>query len=185
MESSAPVPSSSSTVSRTSLLVLRGQALVFLVISLILISVDKATEVFANDGVKIKFNDLQSYRYMLAAIIIGFAYNLFQMALLISNVVSGKRLISGDFGYHLDFFGDKITAYLLATGAAAGFGASEDVQRAFTELLLVPIDAFFNMANASAALLFVAFLFTATASVFASFALPTKKADQRLVEDNA
>lgn len=45
---------------------------------------------------------------MLATIIIGFAYNLFQMALLISNVVSGKRLIRGDVGYHLDFFGDKV-----------------------------------------------------------------------------
>ncbi|KAK4284148.1 hypothetical protein QN277_001018 [Acacia crassicarpa] len=185
MESSAPasLSSSSSTVSRTVLLVLRVQSLVFLLISLILISVDKATAVLA--GLKIKFSDFQSYRYMLATIIIGFLYNLFQMALLIFNAITGKRLISGGLGYHLDFLGDKMTAYLLATGAAAGFGASEDVHRAFTDLLFVPFDSFFNTANASAALLFVAFLFTATASVFASYALPNNtKSDKLLVEDN-
>lgn len=78
-----------------------------------------------------------------------------------------------------------MTAYLLATGAAAGFGASGDVHRVFTRQFVL-LDSFFSIANASSALLFVAFIFTAIASVLASFALPkNRELDQPLVEDNS
>ncbi|XP_054786717.1 CASP-like protein 4D1 [Prosopis cineraria] len=174
MEGSSSVPPSSSTISRTALLVLRVLTFVFLLIALILISINKGTEQVNGDHYKIKFNDLRTYRYMIATIVIGFAYNLFQMALSTFNVVSGKRLISGDFGYLLDFYGDKMTSYLLATGAAAGFGATMDVHSAFSDLIGLPFDSFFEKANASASLLFIGFLFTATASVFTSYALPKK-----------
>ncbi|XP_054785859.1 CASP-like protein 4D1 [Prosopis cineraria] len=177
MESSASrQPSSSSlTISGIGLLVLRVMSMVVLVVALILISIDKGSEV-SDDGerYKIKFNDLHSYRYMMVTIIIGFAYNFFQMALSIFHVVSGKRLISGDFGYLLDFSGDEIISYLLATGAAAGFGATLDVHSTFTEFLNVHFDSFFNKANASASLLLAGFLFTATSSILASYALPKK-----------
>ncbi|KAK4284154.1 hypothetical protein QN277_001023 [Acacia crassicarpa] len=174
MEGSS-VPPSSSTVSRTALLVLRVLTFVFLLIALILISIDKESEVLENgDRLKIKFTDLQTYRYVIASIVIGFAYNLFQMVLSIFNVVSGKRLINGDFSYQLDFFGDKIISYILATGAAAGFGATLDVHSAFSDFIGLPFDRFFNNAKASASLLFAAFLFTAVASVYTSYALPKK-----------
>jgi len=45
---------------------------------------------------------------MISTIIIGFAYNLLQMAFSIFTVVSGNRVLSGDGGYLFDFFGDKV-----------------------------------------------------------------------------
>ncbi|KAK4284149.1 hypothetical protein QN277_001019 [Acacia crassicarpa] len=181
MEISAPQPPpqpsrsprSSLTISGIGILVLRVLTLFFLLVALILISVDKGSEP-AEDGGRnqIKFDDLHSYKYMMAAIIIGFVYNLGQMALSIFNVVSGKRLIKGDFGFLLDFSGDEIISYLLATGAAAGFGATLDVHSTLTDYLDVHFDSFFNKANASASLLFFGFMFTASSSVFASYALP-------------
>ncbi|KAI9127872.1 hypothetical protein K1719_000865 [Acacia pycnantha] len=180
MEISAPPPPppsrsppSSLTILGIGILVLRVLTLWFLLVALILISVDKGSEP-AEDGERnqIKFNDLHSYKYMMATIIIGFVYNLGQMALSIFTVVSGKRLIKGDFGYLLDFSGDEIISYLLATGAAAGFGATLDVHSTLSDYLDIHFDSFFNKANASASLLFFGFLFTASSSVFASYALP-------------
>lgn len=49
---------------------------------------------------------------MLATIIIGFAYNLLQMAFSIFTVVSGNRVLSGDGGYLFDFFADKVNLIL-------------------------------------------------------------------------
>lgn len=45
---------------------------------------------------------------MMATIVIGFAYNLLQMALSIFTVVSGNRILNGNVGYLFDFFGDKV-----------------------------------------------------------------------------
>ncbi|KAI9128147.1 hypothetical protein K1719_001140 [Acacia pycnantha] len=66
------------------------------------------------------------------------------MPLSIFTVVSGKRLIKSDFGYLLDFSGDEIISYLLATGAAAGFGATLDVHSTFSDYLDIHFDSFFN-----------------------------------------
>jgi hypothetical protein len=45
---------------------------------------------------------------MISTIVIGFAYNLLQMALSIFTVVSGNRILNGDGGYKFDFYGDKV-----------------------------------------------------------------------------
>ncbi|KAJ1443163.1 plant integral membrane protein [Sesbania bispinosa] len=92
------------------------------------------------------------------------------MTLSIFNMVSGNRALSGDVGYLLDFFGDKIISYLLLSGSAAGFGASEDLQR----ITYGSLKSFFGKANASASLLLIGFLITAIASTLSSFALPNK-----------
>ncbi|RDX81412.1 hypothetical protein CR513_37916 [Mucuna pruriens] len=158
---------STSTVSRTLLLLLRVLTFVFLLIALILIAVDKFTD--EDTGDKTKFNDVYAYRYMLSTIVLGFAYTLLQMAFSIFTVVSGNRVLSGDGGYLFDFFGDKIISYLLLSGSAAGFGFSVDFHR-----LDNSINSFVGKANASASLLLIGFLFTAIASTFTSFALPKK-----------
>jgi len=46
---------------------------------------------------------------MISTIIIGFAYNLLQMAFSIFTVVSGNGVLSGDGGRLFDFFGDKVS----------------------------------------------------------------------------
>ncbi|CAL0314615.1 unnamed protein product [Lupinus luteus] len=164
---------STSTISKSVLLVLRVLTFVFLLISLILIAIDKGTEDTTNGPLEAKFNDFHAYRYMLSTTVIGFAYNLVQMAFSIFTVVSGKRVISGDGGYFFDFFGDKIISYLILSGSAAGFGVSDDLH-SFFKAQELPFNSFFAKANASATLLLFAFLFTAIASVFTSLALPKK-----------
>ncbi|KAK7295714.1 hypothetical protein RJT34_18625 [Clitoria ternatea] len=157
---------SSSTVSRTALVLLRLLTFVFLLIALILIAIDKQSD---DAGNQIKFTDAYAYRYMISTIVIGFAYNLLQMGLSIFSMVSGNRALNGDGGYLFDFFGDKIISYLLLSGSAAGFGFTIDLRRGDSS-----INSFTEKANASASLLLFGFLFTAIASTFTSFALPKK-----------
>ncbi|XP_027929207.1 CASP-like protein 4D1 [Vigna unguiculata] len=160
-------PSNSSTASsRTVLLLLRVLTSVFLLIALILIALVKQTD--ADTGEQIKFSDFYAYRYMISTIIIGFAYNLLQMAFSIFTVVSGNRVLSGNGGYLFDFFGDKVISYFMISGSAAGFGLTVELGRG------VPSNSFTDKANASASLLLIGFVFTAIASTFTSFALPKK-----------
>ncbi|KAK2359872.1 CASP protein 4D1 [Trifolium repens] len=166
---------SNSTVSRTILLLMRVLTFVFLLIALILIVLTKETiDPDDYDETKIKFQDVHAYRYMISTIVIGFIYNLLQMALSIFNVASGNRVLNGDIGYKFDFYGDKIISYFLLSGSAAGFGVSEDLQRFSDEILELPLISFFGKANASASLLLFGFIATAIASIFTSFALPKK-----------
>ncbi|KAG5051274.1 hypothetical protein JHK87_003472 [Glycine soja] len=138
--------------------------------ALIFISIDTLpiqTSDYAVDE-EINFNYVYAYRYMLSTIVIGFAYNLLQMGFSIFTVVSGKRVLSSYGGYLFDFFGDQIISYLLISGSAAEFGYDVEQRRD------TPSDSFTEKANVSASLLLVGFLFTATASIFTSFALPKK-----------
>ncbi|XP_045797320.1 CASP-like protein 4D1 [Trifolium pratense] len=170
---------SNSTVSRTVLLLMRVLTFVFLLVALILIVLTKETlddddDVYDNDKPEIKFQDIHAYRYMISTIVIGFVYNLLQMALSIFTVATGNRVLNGDGGYKFDFYGDKIISYFLISGSAAGFGASEDLQRLSDELFELPLISFFGNANASASLLLLGFIATAIASVFTSFTLSKK-----------
>lgn len=60
------VPPSSSTISRTTILVLRVLTFVFLLIALVIISIDKGFEVLENgERFKIKSSDFHTYRYVI------------------------------------------------------------------------------------------------------------------------
>ncbi|KAK7340881.1 hypothetical protein VNO77_21598 [Canavalia gladiata] len=158
---------SSSTFS-VSVLLLRILTLLFLLIALIIIAISEYTEITYFGTTKRKFDHVQAYRYMFSTIVVGFAYNLLQLAFSIFTMVSRKRALSGDGGYLFDFYGDKIMSYLLLSGSAAGFGFSAELLR------VVPSNPFLEKANASAGLLLVGFIFNAIASIFTSFALPKK-----------
>ncbi|CAL0318844.1 unnamed protein product [Lupinus luteus] len=164
---------SSATVSKSVVLVLRVLTFVFLLIALIIIVIDKETEDTIAGPFEVKFSDVHAYRYMLSTIVIGFVYNLLQLALSIFTAISGNRVISGDVGFLFDFFGDKIISYFLLSGSAAGFGVSDDLHLV-SKAEDLPFNSFFSKANASASLLLIGFFFTAIASVFTSFALPNK-----------
>ncbi|XP_028793248.1 CASP-like protein 4D1 [Neltuma alba] len=160
---------SNSTVRRSCLLLLRVLTSVFLLIALILIAVTTQTVA----AVKFKFTDFHSFRYMLAIIVIGLAYSLVQTSFSIFGLVSGSdALFKGDIAYIFNFYADKIISYLLATGAAAGFGASQDVHRIFDDTLNLNLNDFFAKANASASLLLIAFICSAVASIYSSYELP-------------
>jgi hypothetical protein len=51
---------------------------------------------------------LYNCRYMLAAIVIGFAYSLLQLAFSTCHLISGNRFISGDGGILVDFYSEKV-----------------------------------------------------------------------------
>ncbi|XP_073290835.1 CASP-like protein PIMP1 [Primulina huaijiensis] len=132
------------------------------------------------DAESIKFSDFYVYRYMLAAAVIGIAYTLLQAALTLLHVLTGNK-IGGDGLRTVDFFGDKVVSYLLATGAAACFGFTVDLKRLNDASENVAgiigntdTDKFLNKANAAAAVLFVGFIFSALSSIISSLSLPKR-----------
>ncbi|XP_054804526.1 CASP-like protein 4D1 [Prosopis cineraria] len=159
---------SNSMVKRSCLVLLRVLTSVCLLIALIIIAVTSQTV----GGAKFKFDDVHSFRYMLAIIVIGFVYTLMQASISIFSIVSRDSQFKGNSVYIFNFYADKVISYLLMSGAAAGFGASQDVHRIFDDTLNLNLDDFFAKANASASLLLIAFLCSAIASIFSSYELP-------------
>jgi hypothetical protein len=72
---------------------------------------------------------------------------------------------------HFCFVFGQVVSYILATGAAAAFGATKELK---TQLAGLGGDKFFNKGYASASLLLLGFVCTAIVSVFSSYALPKK-----------
>ncbi|KAL7108988.1 hypothetical protein ACP275_06G148100 [Erythranthe tilingii] len=164
----APPPSTA--VSPVVALIIRVITLISLVICLIIVSTNSATTYIDFIAFKVKSTDFYAYRYMLASAVIGMAYTLLQTAFTIFHATTGNRL-GGDGFALVDFFGDKALSYVLATGAAAGFGLSVDLKRLGVS---DPEHNFLNKANAAAAVLFIGFIFSAVSSVFSSFSLPKR-----------
>ncbi|KAJ9160108.1 hypothetical protein P3X46_025539 [Hevea brasiliensis] len=121
-------PPTPSMASRMSALVLRVLTFIFLLASLIILTTNTATLEVDLVEVKVHFKDVYAYRYMVAAIVIGFAYTILQMAFTLYHVATGNRAMSDDGSLVFDFYGDKVISYVLATGAAAGFGVTKDMK---------------------------------------------------------
>ncbi|CAN8244583.1 unnamed protein product [Cochlearia groenlandica] len=161
-------PPSSSSPSHVVILLLRVLTAVFLVITVIVLSTNTVTI----GSVKFHFNDVYAYRYMLGAAIVGLLYAAVQLFFTISQYASGTTY---PFNYQLDFYGDKVISYLVATGSAAGFGVTKDLKDLFIAFVALdstdPVDEFFSKGYASASLLLFAFLCLALLSVFSSHAI--------------
>ncbi|XP_048326698.2 CASP-like protein 4D1 [Ziziphus jujuba] len=147
-------------------LVLRIFTLVLLLISLIVLTTNTKTIEVSDGSVRLRFSDVYSYKYVLAAIVFGTAYTLLQVGLSVFKVINGS-----DSNILFDFYGDKIMSYMLATGAAAGFGVTADMKQLFDASELYFHD-FYDKAYASCSMLFFAFVCTAVLSVLSSYALP-------------
>ncbi|KAJ9160113.1 hypothetical protein P3X46_025544 [Hevea brasiliensis] len=153
-------------------LVLRVLTFICLLASLIILTTNTATLVVNLVEFKIHFNDIYSYRYLLATIVIGFAYTILQILFALCYAATGKRFLGGDRNLLFDFYGDKVISYLLATGVAAGFAATKDLKPLFVALGAGDVVQFFNKGYASAGLLLIGFVCTAISSVLSSYALP-------------
>ncbi|XP_073020843.1 CASP-like protein PIMP1 [Primulina eburnea] len=165
----APPPSQ--VVSPFVLLILRVLTLICLLVSLILLITANGTASLPGYGhEKVKFKDVQAFKYMCAAIVISIAYTLLQTTFTVILISSGSRF-GGDVFVYVDFYGDKIVSYILITGAAASFGITQDLKDLVD---LLGLTGFANTVNAAAALCTLGFLFTAILSVFSSMALPKK-----------
>nr|VDD15464.1 unnamed protein product [Brassica rapa] len=162
-----PPPSPPSVMLRTVLLLLRVLTAAFLVITVALVSTNTVTLDIQGTSIKMHFNDVYAYRYMLAAAVIGLIYAVIQLIFTICQFATG---VTNSFNYQLDFYGDKLVSYLVATGSAAGFGVTKDLKDAFIALVALdstdPVDEFFSKGYASASLLLFAFLCLAVLSVF-------------------
>ncbi|EXC20164.1 hypothetical protein L484_011408 [Morus notabilis] len=147
---------------------------ILLLIALIVLATDTIDREYSlvTYGVH-KFDDLYAYRYMLSVIVFGIAYSLLRLAFSIYHyIISDCK--AGKVNLLFDFYGDKIISYLLATGAAAGFGVTKDMNRLFDSnyyYSFEQVDDFCAKGYASASLVLIAFLCTATLSVRSSYAL--------------
>ncbi|XP_062154565.1 CASP-like protein 4D2 [Alnus glutinosa] len=158
---------------------LRGLSMVFLLASITLLFISD-NSVPEYNGVRfLGYKDFSSYKYMVGAAVIGMGYSLLQIISFgIFRILMKK---DSDVYYLIEFYGDKAVSFLLATGSAAGFGATiESKERNWTIINLdnnldkVNLNGFFNVIYASATLLFLAFLCTAILSILSSYALPKK-----------
>ncbi|XP_073137978.1 CASP-like protein 4D1 [Henckelia pumila] len=130
------------------------------------------------------FNDIYSYRYVVATCVIGIVYNLSQSSLLIYEVGSGKKILNHPFP-HVIFIGDKVILCLLATGVGAAFGVTIDLKSEIDELedafedhvgfgfpsVRAKLDDFFNRAYIPTIFLLIALLTCGVSSVLSSLAL--------------
>ncbi|XP_062154566.1 CASP-like protein 4D1 [Alnus glutinosa] len=155
---------------------LRGLSMVFLLASITLLFISD-NSVPEYNGVRfLGYKDFSSYKYMLGAAVIGMGYNLLQIiSFAIFRILMKK---DSDVYCLIEFYGDKAVSFLLATGSAAGFGATKELKKekwtTVNQDKVINLDGFFNMIYASATLLFLAFLCTAIMSILSSYALPKK-----------
>ncbi|KAL9675687.1 hypothetical protein QQ045_003892 [Rhodiola kirilowii] len=112
----------------------------------------------------VKFYEVSAYRYMVFIIVVALVYSLLQTAFAIFNLVRKKRVLN--WLAVLDFYGDIVLLYALATAAASGFGATVDLQ------LVLDGDGlseFFTKGNATSAMLFFASIFTAVSLALSKY----------------
>ncbi|KAH0703282.1 CASP-like protein 4D1 [Solanum tuberosum] len=86
-------------------------------------------------SIKSEFRGIKSYRYVLGAAAGGILYSLIQLPFAMYHAVKEKRLIRRKFLPIFDFYGDKVIAFLLASGVGLGFGVSfefKDIKRGET-----------------------------------------------------
>ncbi|CAI9296595.1 unnamed protein product [Lactuca saligna] len=169
-------------------LTIRVATWICLLASLIVLASDTSTIKGLYRNVKIGFNDIYSYRYMMSAIVIGFTYTCVQLPIEIYQVSMGKRVMIGNGLPMIIFFGDKFLLSMLATGVGAAFGATFDLKKNLDDLddylesigeplfsqLRTKLDNFFNMAYVSSGLLLIAFLCSIASSILSSFSFQKK-----------
>ncbi|XP_071687308.1 CASP-like protein 4D1 [Rutidosis leptorrhynchoides] len=153
-----------------------------LLASLIILASNTST---INANAKLEFNSIYAYRYMMSAIVIGFAYTSVQVLFEIYQVTIGKNIVTNIHFPKIIFYGDKFLLCMLATGVGAAFGATLDLKKNIDALddalaplgfrslsrLRTKLDNFYNMAYVSAGFLLIAFLCSIVSSILSSLAL--------------
>ncbi|KAM5570315.1 CASP-like protein 4D1 [Rosa sericea] len=89
------------------------------------------------DGDKLHFYDIITFRYVLSAAAIGATYSLLQLPFNIYYACTNKRLIRNRCMPEFDFYSDKVVTLVLASGVGAGFAAGFELKKFFKLLLQV------------------------------------------------
>ncbi|CAI9116091.1 OLC1v1017157C1 [Oldenlandia corymbosa var. corymbosa] len=154
-------------------LLVRIVTLVCLLVSIVVLVTTSYTDTTGDEVSKLKFSDFYAYRYLLSASVVGLAYSFLQTALTVLLVTTGNR-IGADSMLLFDFYADKVISYVVATGAAAGFGLSVDLKRLLNAVDTSELNTFLHKAEAAASLCLLAFVLTALSSIFSSLSLPKR-----------
>ncbi|KGN51297.1 CASP-like protein 4D1 [Cucumis sativus] len=156
---------------RIASVILRILTFIFIFISLLIVATNtKTVYKYTVNEHKVKFSDVNSYRYVVAATVIGGALCLLQIAFNIYHLVTKAE---GTPLFYM--FSDQLLTYLLLSAASAGLGSGIDL-RANIKVLVDGDDysSFFDKGNAGSAILFLAFICSAIVSVLSSLALIKK-----------
>ncbi|KAG2408142.1 hypothetical protein LR48_Vigan01g237100 [Vigna angularis] len=118
------------------------------------------------------FDRYKEYRYCLSVNVIAFVYAAFQSCDLAYQVVAGRSIMNHHLRYHFDFFMDQaslktVLAYLLISSASSAATRVDDWQSNWGK------DDFTEMASASIALAFLAFIAFAISSLISGYNLCT------------
>ncbi|XP_065876056.1 CASP-like protein 4A3 [Euphorbia lathyris] len=111
------------------------------------------------------FDRYKEYRYCLSVNVIAFVYAAFQACVLSYHLATGKHVISHHLRCHFDFLMDQILAYLLISAASSAATRVDDWQSNWGK------DEFTEMASASVAMAFVAFVAFAVSSIISGYQL--------------
>ncbi|CAJ1943880.1 unnamed protein product [Sphenostylis stenocarpa] len=113
------------------------------------------------------FDRYKEYRYCLSVNVIAFVYAAFQTCDLAYQVVTGRSMINHHLRYHFDFFMDQVLAYLLISSASSAATRVDDWLSNWGK------DEFTEMASASVAMAFLAFIAFAISSLISGYNLCT------------
>ncbi|OIT02543.1 PREDICTED: CASP-like protein 4A3 [Nicotiana attenuata] len=133
---------------------------IFCLISFSVMAADK-TQGWTGDS----FDRYKEYRYCVAVNVIGFAYSGFQAFDLAYSLATGKHFLSDHMRYHFDFLMDQILAYLLMSASSSAATRVDDWISNWGK------DEFTEMASASIALSFLAFIAFAFSSLISGYSL--------------
>ncbi|KAK2990331.1 hypothetical protein RJ640_003603 [Escallonia rubra] len=146
-------------------LVSRVVTLAALVVSVVILK----TNNIKSDGYRtFTYKDIYSYKYIMFAMVIGFAYTLSQTPFAVYYLMTGKRLINHYKLLQYDFYGDKVLSYLLATAVGAAFGVTADLKKNERR---EKFNDYYQIVYISAGFLLIGFLSSVVSSSASSFAI--------------
>ncbi|KAE8667770.1 Detected protein of unknown function [Hibiscus syriacus] len=157
-------------------LVLRIFTLLFAAACIVVLILDKATD---DDGLKVTFKDVITYKYVVATAVVAATYCLLAIALTlyIVSCLYREEAHSWSFLANLIFLWRQgVVAFVLATGVGAGFLTTAEVKRFLNGLLEsfgarlkdTPFEGFFDRGYLATALLAAAFLCMSILSILSA-----------------
>ncbi|KAK7390273.1 hypothetical protein VNO78_25572 [Psophocarpus tetragonolobus] len=140
---------------------LRGIAMLFSLISLILVASNQ-------HGYLQDFHVYEEYRYLLAVAVLSSLYNAGQVFRQLHELSTGKNLIQPRNAGLIDFIGDQVVAYLLISSASTAIPITNRIRQLFAD------NMFTDSSAAAIAFSFFAFLCLALSAVISGYKLSTQ-----------
>ncbi|ERM95573.1 hypothetical protein AMTRI_Chr08g165940 [Amborella trichopoda] len=138
-------------------LVLRGLALLFALLSFLIMATNQ-------HGGWMEFDHYDEYRYILGIAILACLYTACQVARDIHRLLTGKDIITRPSSFYVDFVGDQVMAYLLISACSAAIPLTNSMRKNVDNL-------FTDMSSASISMAFFAFTALAISALISGYKL--------------